>query len=177
MAIFENPQQALFKQEDEKNKLEKLLNQGEIRRLKELLSKPILNLSEVSEIQATLSAQFIRLSKFEKKEKYLHFKLYIQISKFAGRYGKAIMNDSKIEADLLTNNKLNATEKMEIQEIRKDIQKEYSNIYKNFVNGLLFGMNSGLSVNGYLIEELNKDKKDYTYTGVNPVPNNEVQNK
>jgi hypothetical protein len=164
----ENMGDALFKSDQEKNRTDRLLNREEVSRIKQLLSQPMLTLDQVSEVQAIFTANQSKLGKYNPLERYVHHKIFIQLQKLATRYSKAIMADMNYEEEI---KKDPAFFDEETIKVRKDIQKDYALCYKNMVNGILFGINSSLSDDGYLIEELNKEKKDYTYSGnLSPVP-------
>jgi hypothetical protein len=168
-SIFrENMGSALFKADQEKSKTHMLLNRDEVSRIKKLLSQPLLTLDEVSEVQAIFTANQSKLGKYNPLERYVHHKVFIQLQKVATRYSKAIMADMSYEQELKRDSTFFDAETIKV---RQDIQKDYALCYKNLVNGILFGINSSLSDEGYLIEELNKEKKDYTYSGnLSPVP-------
>jgi hypothetical protein len=159
---------ALFKADQEKTKTDRLLNRDEVTRIKHLLSQPTLKLEQVSEIQAIFTAHMSKLGNYNFGERYLHHKIFIQLQRVAERYSKAIMADNGYEEELRKDPTFFDAETIKV---RQDIQKDYALCYKKLVNGILFGINSSLSSEGYLIEELNKEKRDYTYSGnLSPVP-------
>jgi len=159
---------ALFKADQEKNKTDRLMNRDEVARIKQLLSQPTLTLEQVSEIQSIFTANMSKLGNYNFGERYLHHKIFIQLQRVAERYSKAIMADMKYAEEQKANPGYFNDKTIKV---REDIQKDYALCYKKLVNGILFGINSSLSSEGYLIEELNKEKKDYTYSGnLSPVP-------
>jgi hypothetical protein len=159
---------ALFKSDVEKNKTQTLLNKDEVSRIKQLLTQSLFTLDQVSEIQAIFTSNMSKLGHYSFGERYLHHKIFIQLQRVAERYSKAIMADMSYNEELKKNPAFFDDDTIKV---RNDIQKDYALTYKKMVNGVLFGINSSLSDEGYLIEELNKEKKDYTYSGnLSPVP-------
>lgn len=164
---------ALFKADQEKNRTDRLMNRDEVARIKQLLSQQTLTIEQVSEIQSIFTANMSKLGNHKFGERYLHHKIFIQLQRVAERYMKAIMADNSYAEELKKDpNFFN----QKTIKVREDIQKDYALIYKKLVNGILFGINSSLSDEGYLIEELNKEKKDYTYSGnLSPVPQTQTK--
>lgn len=165
---------ALFRNEQERQKTDKLLNKEDTIRIKNILMQPMLSAKDVNEIQAIITANEARLGKFEGLERYLHFKVLIQIQRFASRYVKAIMVDEAYKEEL--NKNPNAINQDTI-EIRLSILKDYAMTYKEVVNSFLFGTRSSLGEQAFMIEEMNKEKKDVHYSGnISSIPqSNEVK--
>jgi len=187
-------QQSLFKAENEKTRFDKIIGKDDMIRLREIFSKPILNIEEINEIQSIIIGSEIKLTNLTEQERYINHKFYLWISWVSSRYSKAIRADEQYqdqfkirrteiigvdESELADDFVITLDAKQEKQLrsltnvilVRQEIQKDYAVIYKEAVNTYLFGLRSPLSAGGNLIKTLATERKELSYEGnLSPVP-------
>lgn len=162
-------EKAVFENDIEKTKHDKLNATKSMERIKSIFSKPTMTYEDVNEVQNLLASDEVKKATMERMEKYLHHKYYLVIGMYARRYMKAIRADQEYE-------KIWDTLDPRVQGLRSDIQKDYALQYKELVNNLLFGIRSSVSVGGKMLEMIAKEHKEYEYTGnIAPIPVEQIK--
>jgi hypothetical protein len=196
-SIFrEAMEKAMFKTESEKTRFDKLMGREEMLRLKQLFSKPILELEDVNEVQNIMVSSDIKLTDFQQNERYINHKYYIAIGMYVSRYCNAIRADRQYQEMASTKPEPDSIEEPEketnrffpknkkkalklpdnVITVRAEIQKDYASTYKELVNVYLFGVRSPLSSGGNLVKLLGTERKEVMYEGnLSPVPQQQQQ--
>jgi hypothetical protein len=156
---FENQlSKATFGEETERGKMDKILSQKDMQRLRELVSKSLLEVEEVDEIMNTLVSTEIKLTNFNDNDRYILGKYLLWVSEYGKRYSRAIRTRDyyKRQWSYLTERTRN---------MRIDIEKDYAGTFKQAVHTYCFLARSPLSIGGSLIDRLTSDKKEMKYSG------------
>src|SRR6056297_3532597 len=88
--IEEQLSQATFAKDYEKTKYDKLLAQSEMQRIRELVSKELFNINDISEIMNILVSTEVKLTNFNDNDRYVLGKYLIWVTEYAKRYSQAI---------------------------------------------------------------------------------------
>jgi hypothetical protein len=164
---FENAlRRATFNPDNEKTRYDKLFSQSEILRLRDLISKEILCKNDISEIQNLLVSTEIKLTNFDTNDRYVLGKYLIWVNEYAKRYLKALRAQELYDNGEYKN--------LEVTELRKEINKEYSETFRVVVHTYCFLSRSPLSLGGAFIERLTTDRHEMEYKGLSNTPFNQA---
>ena len=153
--------QATFGEGGEKTKMNQILSQLEIDRLRELVTKDLLEVNEVDEILNILVSTELKLTNFNENDRYILGKYLLWVSEYGKRYSRAIRTRDYYKAQwtFLT---------PRTKSMRIDIEKDYAGTFKQAVHTYCFLARSPLSIGGTLIDRLtsSNEKRDVRYSGV-----------
>lgn len=156
--------QAAYNNDFERTKHDKLLSREEVMRLRELMKKDIHTTDDIQEIMNIAVSTEIKLTRFSDWDRYVLGKYLIWVGEYAKRYSKALRAKKYYEKhwDSLT---------ARTKELRKEIEKDYAEQFKQCVHAYFFLARSPLSLEGGLIDAFTTDRKDFNYT-LPPAPPN-----
>jgi len=158
---------AVFSNEYEKTRYDKLLAQSEMQRLRELVSQDNLTINNINEILNILVSTEVKLTNFNDNDRYVLGKFLLWVSEYGKRYAKSI----RAQAQFI---KMWGTMTKRHRELRKQIEVEYSETFKQAVHAYCFLGRSPLSVGGSLIKTMTTDRSEMEYKGSN-VPSQQPQ--
>jgi len=88
---FENQLgKATFGEESERSKMDKVLSKEEVDRLREIVTKDLLEVDEVDEIINILVSTELKLTNFNENDRYILGKYLLWVSEYGKRYSRAI---------------------------------------------------------------------------------------
>jgi len=168
---FENQVgKATFGEESERTRFDKILSQQEVSRLRDLISKDLLEVKEVDEIMNILVSTELKLTNFNENDRYILGKYLLWVSEYGKRYSRAIRTRDYYKAKWS-----HLTERT--KSMRIDIEKDYAGTFKQAVHTYCFLARSPLSIGGSLVDRLTSDKREMKYTGSpNVLPTQPGQN-
>lgn len=155
--------QAIFNADNERTRYDKLLSQSEITRLREIMKKDSLTVSEISEVMNIAVSTEIKLTNFNDNDRYVLGKYLIWIGEYAKRFSKALRASEYYEAfgDRLSSRTI---------ELRKEILKDYTEQFKQNMHAYFYLARSPLSLEGSLIDSLTMDRKEVQYNQIPQLP-------
>lgn len=152
--------QATFGDSSEKTKMNQILSQNEIDRLREIITKDLLEVDEVDEVINILVSTELKLTNFNENDRYILGKYLLWVSEYGKRYSRAIRTRDYYRAhgDNLT---------LRTKSMRIDIEKDYAGTFKQAIHTYCFLARSPLSIGGSLIDRLtsSNDKREIKYSG------------
>lgn len=156
---FENQLgKATFGEESERTRMDKVLSKEEVDRLREIVTKDLLEIEEVDEIINILVSTELKLTNFNENDRYILGKYLLWVSEYGKRYSRAIRT-----RDYYRRQWSYLTERT--RSMRIDIEKDYAGTFKQAVHTYCFLARSPLSIGGSLIDRLTSDKREMKYTG------------
>jgi len=149
---------ATFNDGGEKTRMDKVLSQSEVDRLREIITKDLFEVEEVDEIMNILVSTELKLTNFNENDRYILGKYLLWVSEYGKRYSRAIRTRDyyKRQWTFLTERTRN---------MRIDIEKDYAGTFKQAVHTYCFLARSPLSIGGSLIDRLTSDKREMKYSG------------
>ena len=153
---------ATFARDFEKTKYDKLLAQSEMQRLRELVSKELFDINDISEIMNILVSTEVKLTNFNENDRYILGKYLIWVTEYAKRYSTAIRAKDQYQKIWVTLSKRH-------KETRIEIEKLYAETFKQAVHCYCFLARSPLSIGGSLVKTMTTDRSEMEYKGM-PVP-------
>lgn len=150
---------AAYSQDHEKTRYDKLLAQSEMQRLRELVSEEKLTINGINEILNILVSTETKLTNFNDNDRYVLGKYLIWISEYGKRYAKAIRAQEQFQ-------KMWGTMSRRHKELRKQIEIDYSESFKQAVHTYCFLGRSPLSIGGSLIKTMTVDRSEMEYKTV-----------
>jgi hypothetical protein len=159
MGFEDNLARGVFNPDQEKNKLEKILTEKDIIRLRELISNETLNTLQVSEIMNILVSTELKLTNFGDRDRYILGKYLIWYHEYGKRYMKAL-RAKELYSSVLT------TLPAQTQNLRQEIEKEYTETFRTATHIYCFLVRSPLSIGSGLIKQLTTQKQDINYSGL-----------
>jgi hypothetical protein len=151
-----------FARDFEKTKYDKLLAQSEMQRLRELVSKELFDINDISEIMNILVSTEVKLTNFNENDRYVLGKYLIWVTEYAKRYSTAIRAKDQYQ-------KMWSTLSKRHKELRIEIEKLYAETFKQSIHCYCFLARSPLSIGGSLVKTMTTDRSEMEYKGM-PVP-------
>jgi len=151
---------AVFTTDHEKTRYDKLLAQSEMQRLRELISQDNLTINGINEVLNILVSTEVKLTNFNENDRYVLGKYLIWVSEYGKRYSKSIRAQQQFI-------KMWGSMSKRHKELRKQIEIDYSETFKQAVHTYCFLGRSPLSISGSLIKTMTTDRSEMEYKGSN----------